>query len=279
MVGGKHDAGGRAEQDAAVAPKRLFTWKVVLAIAAFTLTYLGIWAAVEAGGGGMLAIDEAAYNAISLGLRSDTMTTVMEAISTLGTTAAITAMIVVVIALASSRSTGWWCAASAICIHFLSKLLKNLACRPRPDAALQLVAEVGYSFPSGHTMNAVALFGLFAWFAWRSDRPRWERVVYCVVFGAAAALVGVSRIYLGVHYLTDVLAGACASIVWLVLFTRVILAVERALARRRGGGAAGEVAEEGLTVSAGASLGRHLAAAQTGAQAASSRPSGRHFAS
>ena len=204
--------------------------------------YLGLWAAVETADGGALAMDEAAYQAVSLGLRSDVMTLFMRGVSLLGTGKAVTVMIIIVLIVVRAKRTALYCAASAIGIHYLNALLKDLACRPRPDEALRLVVVTGWSFPSGHAMNAVALLGLLAWFVWQSDRPRRTRMALCTVLGAVAALVCISRVYLGVHYLSDVLAGACAAGAWLVLFTRLILVVERMLARRRGkddGGASG----------------------------------------
>ena len=211
---------------------RLFGVGSIVGILACLAVYLGLWAAVAAADGGMLAMDEAAYQAISVGLRSDDMTETMEAVSTLGTFEVIVALIVVVLVFAPKRRTAVYCAVSALAVHYLNKLLKALVCRPRPEAALALVVETGYSFPSGHAMNAVALFGLFAWFAWRSDRPKLERQIYCLVFALVAAIVCISRVYLGVHYLSDVLAGVCAAILWLVLYTRLILFIEGKLAKR-----------------------------------------------
>ena len=221
---------------------RLFTWRTIVLLVACVLGYLGLWAAVEAADGGVLAIDEAAYRVVSLGLRSDAMTLFMRGVSLLGTGKAVMVMIIIVLIVVRAKRTALYCAASAIGIHYLNALLKDLACRPRPDEALRLIAVTGWSFPSGHAMNAVALLGLLAWFVWRGDLPCRTRTALCTVLGAVAALVCISRIYLSVHYLSDVLAGACASIVWLVLFTRLVLVAERMLARRRSkddGGASG----------------------------------------
>ena len=229
---------------------RLFTWRTIVLLVACVLGYLGLWAAVDAADGGALAIDEAAYRALSLGLRSDAMTLFMRGVSLLGTGKAVAATIVIVLIVVRAKRTTLYCAASAIGIHYLNALLKDLACRPRPDEARRLIAATGYSFPSGHAMNAVALLGLLAWFVWRSDLPRRTRTALCTVLGAVAALVCISRVYLGVHYLSDVLAGACAAGAWLVLFTRPVLVVERALAKRGAdGGEAGQGESADVNVS------------------------------
>lgn len=201
--------------------------RVCWLIAALCLVaYFVLWVAVAVADGGPLAFDEAIYQAISVDLRSEWLTLVMTNITVLGTAVPMTAMIVVLIAFTPHRREGWYCAVSAILVRLLNELLKALAARPRPDESLWLVNETGLSFPSGHTMNAVALFGLFAWFVWRSDHPRWLRILLCAIFVLVAALVGVSRVYLGVHYASDVLAGVCVSVAWLVIYTRCICYIE-----------------------------------------------------
>lgn len=94
-------------------------------------------------------------------------------------------------------------------------LLKFLFARPRPYFEQPLLLETYYSFPSGHAMEAVVLYGMLAYFAVLSLRT-W-RVCAAVVFGTSilVLLIGFSRVYLGVHYLSDVAAGFAAGGVWL----------------------------------------------------------------
>jgi len=109
---------------------------------------------------------------------------------------------------------GSWLAAvagSAVLNH----LLKGLFERPRPYFEHPLLIETSYSFPSGHAMESFVVYGMLAYFAVLALRS-WEARVG-VVFGAAllVVLIGFSRMYLGVHYLSDVLAGYAAGGVWL----------------------------------------------------------------
>jgi len=92
---------------------------------------------------------------------------------------------------------------------FFTDLVKDYVARPRPSVN-QLVSAPGYSFPSGHTLNSTATYGLLALVAWRSRLPLAIRRAAVVVGVTIPLLVGLSRIALGVHYPTDVLAG------WLV---------------------------------------------------------------
>jgi undecaprenyl-diphosphatase len=104
---------------------------------------------------------------------------------------------------------GSWLAAvagSAVLNH----LLKVLFARPRPHFEHPLLVETSYSFPSGHAMESFVVYGMLAYFAVLALRS-WESR------GAAllVVLIGFSRMYLGVHYLSDVLAGYAAGGVWL----------------------------------------------------------------
>ena len=86
-------------------------------------------------------------------------------------------------------------------------VIKFLVARPRPPEELRLVYETGYSFPSWHAALAIALWGYLAYFALKHLQSRTARIA--VVFGAAFIILAtdVGRLYLGVHYASDVLAG------------------------------------------------------------------------
>jgi membrane-associated phospholipid phosphatase len=112
----------------------------------------------------------------------------------------------------------------------LNLLLKFLVARPRPDFAQAYGQELGSSFPSGHAMISIAFYGALAFLLF-VELKRWRQKVLVIsgVF-AIAALVGFSRLYLGVHYLSDILAGWAAGALWLAL---CILA-ERLVAHKHG---------------------------------------------
>lgn len=89
----------------------------------------------------------------------------------------------------------------------LSTLLKDFVARPRPPASLALVAQPGsWSFPSGHATAGVLLFGTLALMLAVSDAPRPLRSWGTAAVAALGLLIGLSRVYLGVHYFSDVLA-------------------------------------------------------------------------
>ena len=146
------------------------------------------------------------------------LTTFFLIVTALGSIGAIVLLGVVVAAvLAWGRRwvyLGSWLAAvagSAV----LNRLLKGLFERPRRHFEHPLLVETSYSFPSGHAMESFVVYGMLAYFAVLALRS-WESRV-AVVFGAAllVVLIGFSRMYLGVHYFSDVLAGYAAGGVWL----------------------------------------------------------------
>lgn len=106
-------------------------------------------------------------------------------------------------------------------------LLKHLLDRPRPLGSLY--PEDGSSFPSGHATFAMALYGFLFYVIWKHDKHHLQNP-FIIFLGLLILLVGVSRLYLGVHYLTDVLAGYLVGFIWLL----IALGVEKYLRRRSG---------------------------------------------
>jgi len=97
----------------------------------------------------------------------------------------------------------------------LNYLLKHLFERARPDM-FKLISETGYSFPSGHAMLSLCFYGMLAYIFGRKLTQHYGRILVLGVTTALIAAIGISRIYVGVHYPSDVLAGYIAGGTWLV---------------------------------------------------------------
>lgn len=94
----------------------------------------------------------------------------------------------------------------------INLFLKYTFVQKRPDV-LQLVTENGYSFPSAHAMAAMAFYGFLIYLVWKLDLEKRTSWLLTIILGEIIFVVSYSRIYLGVHYFSDVLAGlmiACA---------------------------------------------------------------------
>lgn len=87
--------------------------------------------------------------------------------------------------------------------------------RVRPAGPWALVHEPGYSFPSGHSASSVLLYGMCAYLLWRLTRRWWVGVLAPVIAAVLVLGTGYSRVYLGAHYPSDVLAGFISGAIWL----------------------------------------------------------------
>ncbi len=95
----------------------------------------------------------------------------------------------------------------------LNQGMKLAFARPRPSLWHPLIHETSYSFPSGHALGASVLYSFLA-YLWAQRYPKNSRLIYSLA-GIVIALIGLSRLYLGVHYPTDIIAGYIVGLSWL----------------------------------------------------------------
>lgn len=103
-----------------------------------------------------------------------------------------------------------------ITISGINWIIKHIIQRPRPDVSIRLVEESGYSFPSGHAMISTAFYGLIIYYIWTHCENKIKRNIICIGLAFLIVLIDFSRVYLGVHYLSDVIAGSLISIAYLI---------------------------------------------------------------
>ena len=211
----KRDVRGLAQGVLSYARENVRTIVVLLAALVF------VWLLSEVAEGEIMKLDTLAYRFFVVTLRSDVMTPIMEGFTSLSSVAVILVMALVVAAFAPGKAPGRCVCANVVGALVLNQVLKFIVQRPRPDG-YRLAVESSYSFPSGHSMISMAFYGLLIWMIWKYERDDVMRHVWCCLFGLIIVMVGISRIYLGVHYASDVVAGFCVSLIWLVFFTKVI---------------------------------------------------------
>ncbi|ETI66393.1 phosphatase PAP2 family protein [Neobacillus vireti] len=98
----------------------------------------------------------------------------------------------------------------------LNQILKQFFHRVRPNFH-RLIEISGYSFPSGHAMNAFTVYVILSFLLWRHIPSRWGRSVLIILSVFMVMAIGISRIYLGVHYPSDIIGGYLASGFWLTV--------------------------------------------------------------
>lgn len=168
----------------------------------------------------IMKCDTIAYNIIVGKMRFASLTIIMKIITNFGSAFAIIT-ISILLSLIKDKKVGICVWINIITVTLLNILLKNILQRPRPEG-FRLISESGYSFPSGHSMVSMAFYGLLIYFAYTKIQNNNLRSVVCIVLTLLIVSIGFSRIYLGVHYASDVLAGFFISIGYLIVFVEII---------------------------------------------------------
>ncbi len=126
------------------------------------------------------------------------------------------------------RGAAWTLPIAVIGAGVIIQGVKLLVHRPRPSFFAPILHESGFSFPSGHSLIAMVVYGLLGYFALNLFKNEAARLAVRIVTVLIVFSIGVSRVYVGVHYPTDVLAGWTAGVPWLI----ACLYLHEVLARR-----------------------------------------------
>lgn len=158
------------------------------------------------------------YNIVSTYLISDFATPIVKLITWFGSPMGLIILTTAFFILVKSRLVAWLMLLNISLAGALNQLLKFIIQRPRP-IGYRIVEEKGYSFPSGHSMASTAFYGFLIYLIYKKIKNKYLK--YGLIIGLTLLIlsIGISRIYLGVHYTSDVLAGLCISISYLIIFT------------------------------------------------------------
>lgn len=171
-----------------------------------------------------LTLDMVVYRLVILNLRSEPVTAIMKLITNLSSAYVLIAITIGILLFVKNKKVGLCVASNLVITTLLNQLLKYIIQRPRPDG-YRLIAESGYSFPSGHSMVSMAFYGLIIYLIWKMVKNKKIKYISCGILGLLIPMIGFSRIYLGVHYASDVIGGFAISIVYLLLFTNIAKSV------------------------------------------------------
>jgi membrane-associated phospholipid phosphatase len=166
---------------------------------------------------GLTAID-VPWHDWAVAHRTRVLTAVMSAVSFLGRTvvlAVLAAIAVEWLAFRRRRRDAVLVAVTTLGAAVLVVVLKNVFTRTRPPVADRLMTETSWSYPSGHSLGSAAVLGALAVVAAARITRRRYRIVVGVAAVVLVAAIGVSRVYLGVHWPSDVFAGWLAGGLWL----------------------------------------------------------------
>lgn len=175
---------------------------------------------MHAGNPAVLHIDQRAF-ALASSLRSPSATAFFTAFTLAGTPVGLG-----VIALAAAlwlgrhhRGRALYVVSTSAAGAVLNVVLKTMFARARPNLETALRSAKGYSFPSGHAMGSMIVLGALVYVVARSSVPWRLRSAIIAFLGTTILAIGMSRVYLGVHWISDIGAGFAAGLVWLIFAT------------------------------------------------------------
>lgn len=179
-----------------------------------TLVFIGVAVGVQTGY--LDGFDDAVrYRVYSM--RSDKLTVFWKFITHSGDRYVVILLGVILLLMKSLREKyGVKFAIAALSSTALYQIMKYIFQRPRPDLALRLIEQGGYSFPSGHSMNCLVSLGILIYLLLKYCENRRLAKILSVGLGLLTILIGFSRVYVGVHYPTDIIGGWSLGIAVLV---------------------------------------------------------------
>jgi undecaprenyl-diphosphatase len=186
--------------------------KILLAVALILIFFL-VWVVFVYGSN---SFDQKTFSLINPHI-TESRTRIMRFISFLGKHTFLIPVIFLLIGWFLFKKNKWMAirtAAVLLSSLVVMAILKSLIQRHRPPDPL-VDGITNYSFPSGHAFMSVAFYGLLIWYATIYIQTKWLRKMVIFFLLLAVAAIGFSRIYLRVHYATDVIAGICIGFVWL----------------------------------------------------------------
>lgn len=177
----------------------------VIPLSLFVLDYLLIYFQI------VQPLDWMIYHLVQ-NLRCDFMTSFFKLCSILGSTWFYVILVLTLVILKNKKDI--WVGIHLLIIQGMNRIIKALVKRPRPPQIYHLVKETNYSFPSGHSMSAMIGYGLLIIEVYQSSL-KYKKLIMTLL-AMMILLIGLSRIYLGVHYFSDVIGGYLIALSYLL---------------------------------------------------------------
>ena len=176
----------------------------------------------------IMHLDQLGYQLVSTHLISQGATPIAIFITNLGGTTILILITILLVATIKNKKIALTVVLNPLIITGINLLLKSIVQRPRPTQS-PLITETGFSFPSGHSMVSMAFYGYLICLIAKFIKNKLLKVILIVLLSILIISIGISRIYLGVHYTSDVIAGFMISLCYLVIYTSMVkkLVIER----------------------------------------------------
>lgn len=157
------------------------------------------------------------YKIVSTFLISDFATPIAKFITNFGGAIFLVIATITLFIVIKNKKIGISILSNVAIVTVLNQLIKRILQRPRPTE-YRIIEETGYSFPSGHSMVSMAFYGYFIYLIYKYVKNKYVKWISISLLSLLICAIGISRIYLGVHYTSDVLGGFLISISYLIIY-------------------------------------------------------------
>jgi len=168
----------------------------------------------------VLKIDDFFHSLIVENLRNDSLTNIFKIITHFGDSLILISTCIFLILFLKNKRYGIYATLNLGFIALVNVIIKNIIRRPRP-IGFNIIEETGFSYPSGHSMASTAFYGLLIYFIFKSNIDKTKKILYSSLLSLLVLLIMLSRVYLGIHYASDVIAGCLISICYLIIFISI----------------------------------------------------------
>lgn len=169
----------------------------------------------------IMKCDVIGYTLISIFLITDFATPIAKFITNFGGPIFLSTICIILFIIIKNKKIGLSIIMNIAIIAILNQVLKRILQRPRPTE-FRIIEETGYSFPSGHSMVSMAFYGYLIYLIYKYVKNKYVKWTSIVLLSILICSIGISRIYLGVHYTSDVLGGFLISISYLVIYISAV---------------------------------------------------------
>ena len=165
----------------------------------------------------IMKCDVIGYTLISIFLITDFATPIAKFITNFGGAIFLSTICIILFIIIKNKKIGLSIIMNIAIIAILNQVLKRILQRPRPTE-FRIIEETGYSFPSGHSMVSMAFYGYLIYLIYKYIKNKYVKCISIVLLSILICSIGISRIYLGVHYTSDVLGGFLISVSYLIIY-------------------------------------------------------------
>ena len=168
----------------------------------------------------IMKIDTIGYKIMSEHIISEEVTPIAKVITEFGGAIFLITLSIILLIVIKNKKIGILIWINLAISTIINQVLKNIIQRPRPTE-FRIINQNGYSFPSGHSMASMTFYGFLIYLIYKKVKNKYLKWTLISLLSILIILVGASRVYLGVHYTSDVIAGILISTSYLIMFTSI----------------------------------------------------------